>query len=184
VILAADRDEMDFLKCVYKPGARLSEILNLKWDDVNLQIKSVRLWTRKRKGGGWQARILKMPRQMHEILTRRYENRNKRPVYVFCQPNGDPFTQDCNWIRELMKRLCTKAGVKKFTFHAFRHRISTNLMDSGEATLGMIQEFLGHQRKSTIEGYLTTLDRGAVDVADIIDSMHEGAVQNKSEFGE
>lgn len=43
VILAADRDEMDFLTCIYKPGARLSEILNLKWEDVNLQIGSVRL---------------------------------------------------------------------------------------------------------------------------------------------
>lgn len=184
MILAADRDEMDFLICMYKPGARLSEILNLRWDDINLQLKSVRLRTRKRKGGGWQARTLKMPWQMHETLSRRYKNRNKQSSCVFCQPNGDPFTRDCKWIREMMERLCKKAGVKKFTFHAFRHRMSANLMDSGEATLGMIQEFLGHQRKTTTEDYLKTLDRGAADVADIIDSLDRKSEQNSVQHEE
>jgi len=37
----------------------------------------------------------------------------------------------------------------------------------------MMQEFLGHKRKSTTEDYLKTLDRGAVDLADIIDAEDE-----------
>lgn len=184
VMLTADRDEMDFLICIYKPGARLSEILNLKWDDINLKIGSVRLWTRKRKGGGWQSRTLKMPQQMHEVLKRRYKNRNKESQYVFCRNDGKPFTRDCDWIREMMGRLCKRSNVKPFTFHAFRHRMSANLMDSGEATLGMIQEFLGHQRKTTTEDYLKALDRGAIDVANVIDAMDEGENQSNSEFGE
>lgn len=183
VILAADRDEMGFLTCLYKPGARLSEILNLKWDYINLQIRTVRLWIRKRKGGGWQAWTLKHPRQMHDVLSRRYETPNKKSPYVFCKSNGDPFTRDCKWVRKMMERLCKKTGVKKITFNALRHRMSANLMDSGEATLGMIQDFLGHQRKTTTEDYLKTLDRGAVEVAYIIDFMDEGtdksSVQHK-----
>ena len=48
----------------------------------------------------------------------------------------------------------------------------------------MIQEFLGHLCKTTTEDYLKTLDRGAVDVSDIIDSMDEGIDQNNEEFRE
>jgi len=77
----------------------------------------------------------------------------------------------------MMERLCKKAKVKKFTFHAFRHRIAVTLEDTGEATIGMMQQFLGHKRKSTTEDYLKTLDRGAVDLADIIDMVDEKQIQ-------
>ena len=173
ILLAADPDQLDLLTCIYKPAARLSEILILKWDDINFNIGSVRLWSRKRKGGGWKFRTLKMPRQMRDRLKSRYERRNKQSPFVFCQQNGEPLKKDSKWVRNMLEDLCEKAGVKRFTFHALRHRMSANLMDSGEATLGMIQEYLGHQRKTTTEDYLKTLDRGAIDATDIIDSMDE-----------
>ncbi len=84
----------------------------------------------------------------------------------------------------MIERLCKKAGVKKFTFNALRHRMSANLMDSGETTLAMIQEFLGHQRKTTTEDYLKTLDRKAVDVAYIIDSMDVGTDKSSAQHEE
>jgi integrase len=62
--------------------------------------------------------------------------------------------------------------------------MSANLMDSGEATLGMIQEFLGHQRKTTTEDYLKTLDRKVVEVAYIIDSMDEGTDKSSAQHEE
>ena len=57
-------------------------------------------------------------------------------------------------------------------------------MDSGEATLGMIQEFLGHQQKTTTEDYLKTLDRGAIDVAVIIDSFDQRSEQHGTQHEE
>ena len=48
----------------------------------------------------------------------------------------------------------------------------------------MIQEFLGHQRKATTEDYLKTLDRRAVDVADIIDSFDQRLEHNSIQFEE
>ena len=62
--------------------------------------------------------------------------------------------------------------------------MSSNWMDSGEATSGMIQEFLGHQRKITTGDYLKTLDRGATDVADIIDSFDRKSEQNTDQHEE
>ena len=62
--------------------------------------------------------------------------------------------------------------------------MSANLMDSGEATFRMIQEFLGHQRKATTEDHLKTLDREAIDVADIIDSFDQKSEQNSAQHEE
>lgn len=179
VLLAADPDQLDLLTCIYKPAARLSEIMILKWDDINFNVGSVRLWSRKRKGGGWKFRSLKMPRQMRDRLKARYKCRNKQSPFFFCQSNEEPFSKDSKWIRNMLEDLCEKAEVKRFTFHALRHRMSANLMDSGEATLGMIQEYLGHQRKTTTEDYLKTIDRGAIDATNIIDSIDDETVANE-----
>lgn len=139
VLLAANLEEQDLLTCILKVGARLSEVLRLDWDDVNMDLAIVKLWTWKRKGGGWEYRPLKMPRQMQQVISRRYQSRDKRISYVFHQPNGEPWIKDGKWVREMMDRLCERADVKPFTFHALRHRIAASLEDSGEAMIGMIQ---------------------------------------------
>jgi len=170
VLLVANGEEQDLLTCILKVGARLSEILRLTWEDVNLELGTVKLWTRKRRAGGWESRTLKMPKQMHQVIARRHQARNKQVPAVFHRQDGEQWVKDDKWIRHMMDRLCARAGVKRFTFHALRHRIAATLEDSGEATLGMMQEFLGHKRKSTTEDYLKSLDRGAVDLAAIIDA--------------
>jgi len=43
VILAADPEETDLLHTVYHTAGRISEILSLKWDDVNFEKRSIRL---------------------------------------------------------------------------------------------------------------------------------------------
>ena len=73
-----------------------------------------------------------------------------------------------------MSRLCNRANVKPFGFHAIRHRVAAILLDSGKATLGQIQEFLRHQRKTTTEAYLKSLDRSSSEVAQILDEFENG----------
>ena len=122
-----------------------------------------------------------MPKQMMAVIRSRYDRRNKQSPYVFCADEGEPFRKDQVWVRGMMDRLCKKAGVKRFTFHALRHRIAAILEDSGEASLCLIQNFLGHKRPTTTSEYLKTLDRGATDLANIIDALDEQEDRPKQE---
>lgn len=65
---------------------------------------------------------------------------------------GDPFT--CR--QHLMKRLCKRAGVKPFGFHAIRHLSAVILCKAGKPA-SMIQKILRHQHVSTTEKYLASL---------------------------
>jgi integrase len=58
VILAADQDEQDFIETVFHTGARSGELLRLTWEDINFDVGTIRLWTRKRQGGSLEANLL------------------------------------------------------------------------------------------------------------------------------
>jgi len=171
VLLAADQEDMDLILTIYSTGARISEVLRLTWDDINLEQNSITLWTRKRKGGGMQADTLAMTVKLNDVMQRRWKTRNKDSQYVFCKNDGSRFTGDDHFIKKFMPRLCEKAEVKPFGFHAIRHLVATILMDSGKATLGDIQHFLRQRRATTTEIYLKSLKPGSSAMADILDGF-------------
>ncbi len=170
VLLAASQEEMDLILILFGTGGRISEICRLTWEDVNFQKDAVTLWTRKRKGGGIQPDSMNMTKKVRKIMERRWKNRNKQSQYVFCKPDGTRFTKDSHFIKEMMPRLCKKAKVKPFGYHAIRHRVASILMDSGKATLSNIQHFLRHNRPTTTENYLRSLNPGSQEMANILDS--------------
>ena len=55
-----------------------------------------------------------------------------------------------------MGRLCKKAGVRPFGFHALRHA-GASLMDMNNVPIGVIQRLLGHENRTTTEIYLHTM---------------------------
>ena len=69
----------------------------------------------------------------------------------------------------MMEKLCKKAGVKKFGFHAIRHHVAMILEDSGKATLREIQKMLRHQHPTTTDNYLKGLSPEMKRVASILD---------------
>lgn len=51
-VLLAAGPERPFLLVLFHPLGRIDEVLRLKWEDVNYERQELRLWTRKRQGGG------------------------------------------------------------------------------------------------------------------------------------
>jgi site-specific recombinase XerD len=180
-LMAASQEDMDLLVCLYHTGGRIGEILRLSWEDVNLEKRSIILWTRKRRGGQLEPDKLSMAESLHSLLVRRWQNRNKESQFVFCKQNGQCFSYQSK--RNLMADLCERAKVKPFGFHAIRHHVASILADSGKATLTQIQRFLRHRRPSTTENYLHEVSRDLVEVAGILDEKkgHQSGHQTKSE---
>jgi integrase len=169
VILSADKDDMDFIQIIYHTAGRTSEILNMTWDDVNFEQRWIRLWTRKRRGGKLEEDKLAMTESLFNILMRRWNNRDKKTSYIFYNIDGTKQTYQHK--RSTMKRLCKKAGVKPFGFHAIRHHVASILADSGKASLSQIQKMLRHKRTTTTDNYIKTLDPQLRQVADVLEGQ-------------
>jgi site-specific recombinase XerD len=174
VLLQASKWERDFLDCLMTLAARPSEIRQMAWEDISLEHKAVRLWTRKRKGGKRQSRVLPMSPKLHAVLKRRWEKRDKERAHVFVNPEtGKPYGRLSHPMRYMMERLCEAAKVKPFGHKSLRHYTAQLLSDSGKAGLREIQTFLGHQRPTTTDIYLKSLRPELAHLGGVLDEIHE-----------
>ena len=180
VRLAANREERDFIDALYFTGARLSEICNLTWDDVNFHAKTVTLWTRKRRGGGLEPRTMGMVEKLQEIFETKWDSPSRHQTYVFSDAGGNPLRKDHPWVLKLFTALCDRAGVERFTAHSIRHHVATRLKDSRKATTFQVKEFLGHMNLSTTEKYLHELDVDREVVALLDDDPETVLEQNRT----
>ena len=112
---------------------------------------------------------------LNDVLMRRWNNRDKSIPHVFHNADGRRWTY--NQKRYTMKRLCHKAKVKVFGFHAIRHHVASILADSGKASLSQIQKMLRHKRTTTTDNYIKTVDPQLRQVANVLD--HQGKVHEK-----
>ena len=158
--LLATTDERDFIDVLYHLLARRSVITRLTLDDVNFEQRWVRLYTRKRRGGELEVDYLSMNDTLFAVLSKRWKRRDKSTPYVFQSSDRQ--------LRYMMARLCKRAGVKRFGFHALRHHVSTILNDSGKASMKQSQKLLRHRRQSTTVIYLHAIDGGLYQAARIL----------------
>jgi integrase len=165
LIMAADpeKDEKDFLLTILHTLARVDEILRLTWQDVNFEQRSIRLWTRKRKGGSYESNNLHMNEDLYQILKRRYKKRTHEK-WVFPNPKTKTrYTRRPKFMRGLCKRAFgsekEKKGKKPYTgpvygFHSLRKAVATLLQDKEKVGTKTVSGILGHQSVRTTEIYL------------------------------
>jgi len=133
--------------------ARRSAILNLKPDDLNFHKKEIRLWTRKRENGNLEFYWVPMTDELAEALEDHMATLPKDSEYVFLNPEtGKPYQDRRRWI----PGLCKRAGVRIFNTHSIRH-LSASVLDQNAAPLDFLQRLLGHEQRTTTEGYIHRL---------------------------
>lgn len=140
------------LEVLYATGMRVSEAVNLKLNDVNLDIGFLRCI-----GKGNKERIIPLGKKAI-VAIRRYREasrphllKNKEAETLFLNRFGKKISRQSLW--KLIKRYARNAGIKKpIRPHILRHSFATHLLEGG-ADLRSVQELLGHSNISTTQIY-------------------------------
>lgn len=155
------------LELLYATGIRVSELINLKINDLNMQM-SVILCRSSRND-----RIVPFGREARKALSRYLmETRDQLLTegdseVLFVNMSGDPMSRQGFW--KLIKAYAKKAGVKgDITPHTLRHSFAAHLVKNG-ADLHSVQEMLGHSDISTTQMYARLVSSRLRDVYDRAD---------------
>lgn len=138
------------LELLYATGIRVSELISLKVEDVNM----TQCYIRVREGE--RERVIPFGHQAREAL-RQYLNLSRECMVssdertLFTNCNGQPMTRQGFW--KVIKQYAARAGIKEeITPHTLRHSFAAHLVENG-ADLHSVQEMLGHSDVSTTQIY-------------------------------
>jgi integrase len=159
--LAARRREesqdADLYRIAAYTGLRLGELLALRWEDVNLDLRRLVVHRALSAGvegptKGWQARFIPLSDGAADAFARLRERGEFASAtdYVFCNRFGRPL--DGAVLRRRFKRAAAAAGLRVLRFHALRHGAGSLVARQADAR--WVQGFLGHSKITTTERYL------------------------------
>ena len=145
------------LELAYATGARVSELVGMKIQDVFQQEGIARLF-----GKGAKQRLVPVGRRalsavaLYASSGRSAIDRGKSGGRLFLNARGGPLSRVGAW--GIIKQAAKRAGLtKRVTPHTLRHSFATHLLEGG-ADLRAVQEMLGHADLATTQLY-THVDR-------------------------
>ncbi|MBN3039268.1 MAG: site-specific tyrosine recombinase XerD [Candidatus Omnitrophica bacterium] len=140
------------LEIMYATGMRVSEVVNLKLNNVNMDMGFVKCI-----GKGQKERIIPLGKYASQALTRYIEKarpailKQKNDPSLFISRLGRKISRQSFW--KAIKTYAKKSKIKKdITPHTLRHSFATHLLERG-ADLRTVQEMLGHSDISTTQLY-------------------------------
>lgn len=141
------------LELLYATGMRVTELVSLNLEDINLASATVRVT----QGKGSKERIIPIHSRAVEAL-REYLAKARRMLLkspeeraLFLNHRGERLTRQGLWL--IIKQYVREAGIKtEVTPHTLRHSFATHLLN-GKADLRHVQELLGHANISTTQIY-------------------------------
>lgn len=133
---------------LYASGIRVSELVQAKLTDLNLDERGLRVL-----GKGSKQRLVFFDDRSHHHLVQ-YIHRVRtqwgaHSPHVFITKQGRPL--QVRSVQRVVQALATPSG-HRLTPHTFRHSFATRLLNNG-ADLRMIQHLLGHENLTTTEIY-------------------------------
>ncbi len=156
------RRDRAILEVLYGAGLRISELVALDVDDIDLEGGTILV----RAGKGWRTRRLPLGSAARAALTdyltvsrpelARRARRAARGA-LFLNSRGTRLTRQGCW--KLVKGHAARAGVAHVSPHTLRHSFATHMLDRG-ADIRVVQELLGHASLATTQVYtLVTAER-------------------------
>lgn len=145
------------LEVMYATGMRVSELIDLDVEDVNLELSVVKC------GGEKKSRVIPLyPAALRALSDYLQE---ARPVLIvepgeealFVNVSGTRMSRQGFW--KILKFYQSKAGIEKeITPHTLRHSFAVHLLENG-ADIGSVQELMGHSDISSTQMYAHMLNQ-------------------------
>lgn len=134
------------ISLIYACGFRVSELTNLKIEDINLSEKIGHI----RQSKGNKDRIFNIPNFLFDRIKFQIENQSKlNQAYLFSGRSGKISTRN---IQKIVLSASKRANLKNIHTHTLRHSFATHLLEGG-IDIRKIQEILGHSNLSTTQIY-------------------------------
>jgi integrase/recombinase XerD len=141
------------LEIMYATGLRVSELVNLKHDDLDLMAGLVRC-----HGKGNKERRIPLGKsaihwlQQYAAVKAGYGKQSSLHLFLH---RGRPFTRQLAW--SMVKQYAERTGIKNVSPHTLRHSFATHLLQHG-ADSRSVQALLGHADISTTQIYTHITD--------------------------
>lgn len=170
-------------------GFRRSEVLGLKWRNVDLINRTITVSeTLQQSIGGEYTdlpktessfRTLPMSDATHKLLTeqkRLQEDRAKlmgnyyvKTDYVCTMPNGTVITP--NYLTRVFHSVISKSDLPQIRLHDLRHSVASNLLNGGFSVV-QVQEWLGHSSSATTLNFYAHIDKTSkLSIAEALDKI-------------
>lgn len=147
-----DYRNIAMLETIYASGLRVSELVNLKVNNIDFNEYIIRIY-----GKGSKERIVPIndsSKNALEIYINDYRTfllKGKDSEYVFINNFGNKISRQGFF--KILKKVCDENGINKHVSpHTLRHSFATHLLNNG-ADLRAIQELLGHSNLTTTQIY-------------------------------
>jgi integrase len=153
LIAATDDDYRAMVVVALKTGLRLSELLGLRWQDVDLVAGKLHV----RQGyvdGHVDVPKNGRPRTIplgETAITALKEHRHLKGDIVFCKPDGGYLTKQMP--RRAIARICKRAGLRLIGWHTLRHSFASHLA-MRNAPFKAVQAFMGHATPEMTNHYM------------------------------
>ncbi len=138
------------LEILIGTGIRISELCNIRQDNINFQNKYIKIY-----GKGAKERIIPIFDEniwnlIFEYIVL-YKEKLKNNEYFFINKFGNKISEQS--IRNMVKMITQNAGIKlNITPHMFRHSFATMLLEE-DVDIRNIQQLLGHSSITTTQLY-------------------------------
>lgn len=152
-------------RMLYACGFRVSELVNLRINDLEFEEKTGRI----KQGKGKKDRSFNIPDFLFNEIKLQSEAQSRiGKEYLFSGPNGKLSSRN---IQKIISSAAFRAGIQKEVHpHTLRHSFATHLLENG-VDIRKIQELLGHSDLSTTQIYTHISTEELKKIKSPIDSL-------------
>lgn len=161
------------LAIIYASGFRISELLNLKLADIDIDRRQIKISQSK----GRKDRYVGLAESILPLL-QNYIGTYRPKVFLIEGKPSERYSPES--VRSFLHRSCLAAGIRKrVTPHMLRHSFATHLLESG-VDIRYIQELLGHRDPKTTMIYTHVTRKDLRQIVSPLDDAVKTLSDNKN----